>query len=424
MRLLPLTTSLNSEGGLVIGGVDICDAATQHGTPAFFYDRQHLRQRATEAATAFDIGTSYASKAFFCKAMARLMTDAGLFLDVASGGEAYTALAAGIPGSRCVLHGNNKSIAELRYALENHFHRIVVDCEEELERIELLNERYGYVAPILIRVNPGVEAHTHEYVQTGQSDSKFGFSLVSGAAEACAKRVRDNPAFSLMGIHVHIGSQIFDTTSFSKAIGEVGPFFQTLGLDEFVIGGGLGVPYMNDEPSISIAEWAATARQGAADAGISPKVRLIAEPGRAIAAAAAITVYRVGAIKDMPAPTESGMRSYLSVNGGMSDNPRPVLYGSGYEAFLVRDVAAPRTRAVRIVGKHCESGDVLVRDALLPESTIVGDLIATPVTGAYGYSMASNYNRMPKPPVIFCHNGVAEIVVRRQTYEDLLSLDV
>lgn len=419
-----MTAGLNPEGGLTIGGVDICDAVLEHGTPTFFYDRKHLITRAQEAATAFDSGTSYASKAFLCRAMAKLMHDAGLFLDVASGGEAFTALDAGVPGARCVLHGNNKSLGELRYALENGFHRIVVDCIEEIERIELLNERYGFIAQVLVRVNPGVEAHTHEFIQTGQDDSKFGFSLSSGAAEAAVARIRNSPAISLVGVHMHIGSQIFETSSFRKAIETIAPFFLPLGLTELVVGGGLGVPYINDEPTLTIADWASEVRQAARDAGISPNVRLIAEPGRVIAGPAAVTVYRVGAIKPMPADTPTGERNYLSVNGGMSDNPRPVLYGSGYEAFLPRDVLAERNTPFRIVGKHCESGDVVVRDAWLPESTIVGDLVATPVTGAYGYSMASNYNRVPKPPVVFCYDGVAQTVVRRQTYEDLLSLDV
>jgi diaminopimelate decarboxylase len=256
-------------------------------------------------------------------------------------------------------------------------------------------------------------------VRTGQDDSKFGFGVASGAAAAAVTRVqRPGSSVDLVGLHAHIGSQVFALESFAKALGVLAEVFLPLGLEELCVGGGLGVAYVSGEPTPSIREWAAVVREAAADAGIPADVRLTAEPGRAIVAAAAITCYTVGTIKDIP-----GIRTYVAVDGGMSDNPRPVLYGSGYEAFLPRHLDAPRPRRVTIVGKHCESGDIIVRDAQVPEDLAVGDIVATPVTGAYGHSMASNYNKVPRPPVVFARDGESRLVVRRETYDDLLALD-
>jgi diaminopimelate decarboxylase len=272
---------------------------------------------------------------------------------------------------------------------------------------------------VLIRVTPGVEAHTHEYVMTGQEDSKFGFSVASGAAAEAVERLRKLPGLELVGVHAHIGSQIFRLDSFEKEVEVLAGFFVPLGLPELVIGGGLGVAYVEGEDAPTLMQWAGHVREACATSGIPDDVRITAEPGRSIVAAAAITVYRVGTIKDLP-----GIRTYVAVDGGMSDNPRPVLYGSGYEAFLPRAADAERPRTVTIVGKHCESGDVIVRDARVPADLEVGDLLATPVTGAYGHSMASNYNKVPRPPVVFVRDGAARVVVRRETYDDLLRLDV
>jgi diaminopimelate decarboxylase len=318
------------------------------------------------------------------------------------------------------MHGNNKSDAELSRALQAGVGRIVVDSFDEIERLE----RFAHLAPsrpsVLVRVTPGIEAHTHEYVMTGQDDSKFGFGLASGAAaEAVARLRRPGSVVDLVGLHAHIGSQIFSLDSFEKAIATLGSFFSPLQLGELCIGGGLGAPYVTGETSPSISDWARAVREAAGAAGIGPQVRLTAEPGRAVVAAAAVTCYTVGTIKEIP-----GVRTYLSVDGGMSDNPRPVLYGSGYEAFLPGDAGAARPRTVTVVGKHCESGDVIVRDAQVPEDTAVGDLLATPVTGAYGHSMASTYNKVPRPPVVFARDGSYRIVVRRETFDDLLALDL
>jgi diaminopimelate decarboxylase len=406
---------VGDDGRLSVGGVDVLDLAAAHGTPLFVYDEEHLRQRCREARQAWGEGVAYASKAFLCKAMAALAHEEGMCIDVSTAGELHVALKAGVPASRLVLHGNNKSEAELAMAIDSGVGRIVVDSFDEIDRLDRL-DRLGHRGntKLLIRVTPGVEAHTHEYVMTGQEDSKFGFGLQSGAAAAAAKRLGDR----LVGIHAHIGSQIFLLHSFAKEVEVLAPFFTELGLPELCMGGGLGVPYVEGEEAPGMDQWAGTVRQACAAAGIPATTRITAEPGRSIVAAAALTLYTVGTIKDLP-----GIRTYVAVDGGMSDNPRPVLYGSGYEAFLPRATDAPRPRAATIVGKHCESGDVVVRDARLPADTEVGDIVATPVTGAYGHSMASNYNKVPRPPVVFVKDGEARVVVRRETLDDLLRLD-
>jgi diaminopimelate decarboxylase len=418
-ELLPDTAASDAAGRLSLGGVDLLDLCAEFGTPVFVYDEEHLRRRCREAVTAWDGQVAYASKAFLCRAMARLAHEEGMAIDVSTGGELHVALAAGVPGPRLVLHGNNKSDAELRRALEAGVGRIAVDSFDEIDRLERLATAMSLRPEVLVRVTPGIEAHTHEYVMTGQDDSKFGFGLSSGAAaDAVARLRRPGGPLALVGIHAHIGSQIFALDSFEKAMATLAGFFSPLGLDELCVGGGLGVAYVTGETAPSITEWAAAVRAAAQAAGIGPEVRLSAEPGRAVVAAAAVTCYQVGTIKEIP-----GVRTYLSVDGGMSDNPRPVLYGSGYEAFLVRAAAAPRPRLVTVVGKHCESGDVIVRDAQVPADVAVGDVLATPVTGAYGHSMASTYNKVPRPPVVFVRDGTRRVVVRRETLDDLLALD-
>ena len=417
-HLLPLTAHLDA-GRLTVGGVDMVDAAEEYGTPLFVYDEEHLRRRCREAVEAFGEGVAYASKAFLCRAMAALAHEEGMYLDVSTGGEVHVALDAGVPAERLVLHGNNKSDAELSAALESGVHRLVVDSFDEIDRLERLVPA-GLPEPrVLVRVTPGVEAHTHEYVRTGQEDTKFGFSILSGAASAAVERLSASPAVELVGVHAHIGSQIFLLSSFVKAVEVLASFFAPLGLRELCVGGGLGVAYVQGEEAPGIGEWAASVREACAAAGVPSGTRITAEPGRAIVAAAALTLYRVGTVKALP-----GIRTYVSVDGGMSDNPRPVLYGSGYEAFLPRATNAERPLMATVVGKHCESGDVIVRDACLPGDLAVGDVLATPVTGAYGHSMASNYNKVPRPPVVFVRDGEARLVVRRETLDDLLRLDL
>jgi diaminopimelate decarboxylase len=419
-HLLPITSTVTASGRLMIGGVDVGDLADEHGTPLYVFDEWHLRSRCREAVAAFDGHVTYAMKAFCCTAMARLAHQEGMTLDCASAGELYVALRAGVPADRLVFHGNNKSTAELTYALEHRVGRIVVDNLDELERLRRLSG-FGHPRPdILIRVTPGVEAHTHEYIATGHEDVKFGVSIASGAAhEAVATARRPDSGVNLVGIHAHVGSQVLDLDSFRRIVARLAEFFIPLGLPELVVGGGLGVPYLNEDTAPTITEWGRTVHEAAAEAGIPASIRLGAEPGRAIVANAAITLYRIGTIKNLP-----GIREYVAVDGGMSDNLRPMLYGAGYEAFLTRCVDAERTRPVRVVGKHCETGDVLIKDAWLPYDTKVGDLLAMPVTGAYGQSMANTYNKVPRPPVLFVENGEARVVVRRETYDDLVRLDV
>ncbi|MDQ3756250.1 MAG: diaminopimelate decarboxylase [Actinomycetota bacterium] len=407
-----MTAQVDGDGRLSVGGVDLLALVEDVGTPVFVYDEEHLRARCREAVETFGDGVAYASKAFLCKAMAALAHEEGMCIDVSTGGELHVALAAGVPAHRLVLHGNNKSTPELTRAIEVGVGRIVVDSFDEIDRLE----RIGARPQVLVRVTPGVEAHTHEYVMTGQEDTKFGFSIASGAAAAAVERVRD--AAELVGIHAHIGSNVFLLHSFVKEVEALAGFFAPLSLPELCIGGGLGVPYITGEEAPTLAQWAATIHRACADLGVPADTRISAEPGRAIVAAAALTLYEVGTIKDLP-----GIRTYVAVDGGMSDNPRPVLYGSGYEAFLPRATAADRPLEATIVGKHCESGDVLVRDACLPADLAVGDILATPVTGAYGHSMASTYNKVPRPPVVFVRDGGYRVVVRRETLDDLLRLD-
>lgn len=417
LSLLPDTATIGVKGQLVIGGCDTLELAEQFGTPLFVYDEEHLRARCREAVAAFGIGVNFATKAFLCKAMARLAAEEGCNLDVSTGGEYHVARSAGVPADRLVLHGNNKSTAELRRAMSEGIGRIIIDSFDEIDRIEALVAEGLPVPKALIRVTPGVEAHTHEFVRTGQDDSKFGFGLASGQADAAVLRASSSPAIDLVGLHAHIGSQVFDAEFFEMAIEVMAPFVQKHGLPEFSVGGGLGVAYVAGEESATITEWGAVVKAACAAAGIDAHVT--AEPGRALVAQAGITLYSVGTIKDIPS-----IRTYVSVDGGMSDNPRPVLYGSGYEAFLPREVEADRDRVVTVVGKHCESGDILVRDAVVPSDLVVGDILATPVTGAYGHSMGSNYNKVTRPAVVFVANGEARLVVRRETLDDLLLLDL
>ena len=364
---------------------------------------------------------AYATKAFLCLAMAQLAHEEGMHLDVASGGEMHVARAAGVPPERLILHGNNKSSEELADALELGVGRIVVDSLDEIARLGRLLEQApirGERPKVLVRVTPGVEAHTHEFVRTGQEDSKFGFSVSSGAAaqavaalELHARRRAGRRACphrqpSVRRLFLRTGSRSPWRLLRSARPGGAGGRRR------------VGVPYVNGESAPSQQEWAEATRIACAKAGVDPTVRISAEPGRSIVATAGLTLYTVGTVKHLP-----GIRTYVSVDGGMSDNPRPVLYGSGYEAFLPRATAAPRPHPVRVVGKHCESGDLIVPDAFVPDGLEVGDILATPVTGAYGYSMASNYNKVPRPAVVFVMDGSARVAVRRERIEDLLALD-
>ena len=417
-QLLPRTATVNDAGVLSIGGVTVAAMAEQFGTPLYVYDEEHLRNRCREAVAAFGKDrVIYATKAFLCGAMARLAHEEGLLLDVATGGELFAALHAGVPGERCVLHGNNKSVEELRAAITARVQHIVVDSFDELDRIEKLHSE-GLPAPrVQLRITPGVHVDTHDYVATGQDDSKFGFNLNNGDAMRAIQRAQSSAAVELVGIHCHIGSNVLSVANFADACAVMVNLFLSVDLPELTLGGGLGVAYTNGETAPSMSEWADVLKR--ATSAIPAQKKIFVEPGRSIVATAGLTVYEVGTVKSI-----EGIRTYISVDGGMSDNPRPMMYGSAYEAFDPARTSADRTEHVRIVGKHCESGDIVIHDALVAPNVQPGDLLVTPVTGAYGHSMASNYNKVPRPAVVFVANGAAREVVRRETYEDLVRFDI
>jgi diaminopimelate decarboxylase len=417
-NVLPDTAAELADGSLAIGGVPLLELAAQYGTPVFVYDEQHLRSRCREAVESFGANrVVYATKAFLCRAMARLAHEEGLMLDVATAGELFVALDAGVPAERCVFHGNNKGLDELRYAITAGVHHINVDSFDELDRLDVLAGE-GLPRPrVALRITPGVEAHTHEFIATGQDDSKFGFNLGNGDALRAVDRARRSTSVDLIGLHCHIGSNVFAASSFARAAEVMAGFAAPFDLPELTLGGGLGVAYVGGEEAPTISEWAQVLLDACRSLGVRSAVNV--EPGRSIVANAAVTLYTVGTVKDIP-----GVRTYVAVDGGMSDNPRPILYGSGYEVFLPRALRADRNRRVRLVGKHCESGDVLVNDADVPADLRIGDIVATPVTGAYGYSMSSNYNMVTRPPVVFVRDGSSRLVVRRQRLEDLVALDV
>ena len=417
-QLLPRTATVNDAGVLSIGGVTVAAMAEQFGTPLYVYDEEHLRNRCREAVAAFGKDrVIYATKAFLCGAMARLAHEEGLLLDVATGGELFAALHAGVPGARCVLHGNNKSVEELRAAITARVQHIVVDSFDELDRIEKLHSE-GLPAPrVQLRITPGVHVDTHDYVATGQDDSKFGFNLNNGDAMRAIQRAQASAAVELVGIHCHIGSNVLSVANFADACAVMVNLFLSVDLPELTLGGGLGVAYTNGETAPSMSEWADVLKR--ATSAIPAEKKVFVEPGRSIVATAGLTVYEVGTVKSI-----DGIRTYISVDGGMSDNPRPMMYGSAYEAFDPARTSADRTEHVRIVGKHCESGDIVIHDALVAPNVQPGDLLVTPVTGAYGHSMASNYNKVPRPAVVFVANGAAREVVRRETYEDLVRFDI
>lgn len=404
--------------------------AAEFGTPTFVYDEAELRRRCREYVTGFGAdNVAYAGKAFLCTAMARLVVEEGLHLDCATGGELHVALGAGVAGERIVLHGNNKSEGELAAALDAGVGRIVVDSFDELDRLEVLARDRGARPTLLVRVTPGVEAHTHEYIETGTEASKFGFTLTDGVALTAVRRVVESDVLELAGLHCHIGSQIYRLDAFGRAIERLAELAVQLrrthgvAIDELNLGGGLSARYLSDDRELDIADYAAylraTVEKMWTTNDLEPLPRVMVEPGRSIAAACAITLYRVGTVKEIP-----GIGTYVAVDGGMSDNPRPVLYGAGYEAYLPDRLDEARPLHCAVVGKHCEQGDVVVADACLPAGVRVGDLLATPTTGAYGYSMASNYNKVTRPAVVFVRDGEARLVIRRETNDDLTRLDV
>jgi len=422
--VLPITASASPEGHLVVGGCDAVELAERFGTPVVVFDRSTFEARARlySGALAAD-HVHYAGKSFCCVAICQLVDELGLSLDVCTGGELATALAAGFPTGRITFHGNNKSDAELRTANEVGVGRIVVDSFDEIDRLAAC----GVETKLMIRVTPGVEAHTHEYVQTGQEDSKFGFTLHDGVALEAIKRTSEVPGCELVGLHAHIGSQIFELAAFDLAIdrlaGLAAEAKRAHGAEirELNVGGGLGIAHTRDEmtpdPREAVARMRAAVEKSFTREGLSVP-DLFVEPGRSIVGPTSVTLYRVGTVKRIP-----GVRTYVSMDGGMSDNIRPALYGARYEAFLANRMDAPEGPRVTVAGKHCESGDILIKDIHLPDDIAAGDLLCVPATGAYTYAMASNYNRIAKPPVVMVEDGQATVIVERESESDLLRFD-
>jgi diaminopimelate decarboxylase len=416
----PAGSRVNERGHLEVASCDVVELAEEFGTPAYIYAEEDMRRRAREYAHAFEQRTDafeviYASKAFPATAAYRVMREVGLSVDVASGGELHGALAAGFDPARIHLHGNNKTEAELRYAFESGVGHLILDSFDEIGLAEQLLARPQRV---LIRVTPGIKPSTHDYVQTGQLDSKFGFGLGDGLAERAVERVRDSKHLELVGLHAHIGSQIFELEPYVKAIEVIADFCDAVGLEPELlnVGGGLGIAYVDTDEPPSIEQYVDVKVRGVEQV-FDPVPRILVEPGRSLVGNAGITAYRVGTVKEIP-----GVRTYVAVDGGMSDNLRPMLYGAHYEAVIADRAGEQPDTLATIAGMHCESGDVLVRDMELATPR-VGDVLVTPATGAYGYAMANNYNGKARPPVIFCRDGEARAVVRRETWDDLLSRD-
>ncbi|HVU61232.1 MAG TPA: diaminopimelate decarboxylase [Mycobacteriales bacterium] len=428
-QVWPLTAQ-RVGGVLHVGGCDVRDLVAQHGSPAYLLVEDDVRARCRSFRAAFgdDTDIYYAAKAFLSKRFASWVADEGLSLDVASGGELGTALAAGFPPERILMHGNNKSADELAAALAAGVGRIVVDSDHEIARLAHAADAAGVRQKVMVRVTVGVEAHTHEFIATAHEDQKFGFSLASGAALEAVRRVTALPSLELVGLHSHIGSQIFDTAGFEVAahriVGLLASIRDALGLTlaELDLGGGLGIAYTADDDPADVSDVAKQLRaivDRECAAASLPVPRLAVEPGRAIVGPAGISVYEVGTVKPL-----DGLRTYVSVDGGMSDNIRTALYDASYTCVLAsRDSDAPAMLA-RVVGKHCEAGDIVVRDVWLPSDLAPGDLLAVAATGAYCRSMASNYNAVPRPPVVAVKDGVSSVLLRRETLDDLLGLDV
>ena len=419
----PLGTRVNERGHLEVGGCDVVELAGRFGTPAYVYAEDDMRARARAYLEAFasrsdDFEVIYASKALPITAAYRLMAEEGLSVDVASGGELHLALRAGVAPERIFMHGNNKTEPELRLAFDSCIGYLVLDSLAEIERAESLLDRSSRprTQDVLIRVTPGIKPSTHSYVQTGHLDSKFGFGLEDGLAEQAVRRVGESRRLNLVGIHAHIGSQIFELEPYTKTIQLLADFvdFDCRMLN---VGGGLGIPYTSEDEPASIEDYVDVKVKGVQRA-FDPVPRILIEPGRSLVGNAGVTAYTIGTIKEIP-----GVRTYVAVDGGMSDNLRPMLYGARYEAVIADRAEAPSTRVCTVAGMHCESGDLLIKDVALAEPR-AGDVLVTPATGAYGYAMANNYNGVPRPPVIFCKDGEARVVIRRETYEDLAARDV
>lgn len=437
-QVWPRNTVRGEDGIVRIAGVSLTRLAEEYGTPLFVVDEDDFRSRCREIAEAFGGGhhVHYAAKAFLCGEIARWVDEEGLSLDVATGGELAVALHAGFPADRIAVHGNNKSVAELTSAVRAGVGHIVVDSLTEIERLETIAAEAGVVQDVLVRVTVGVEAHTHEFISTAHEDQKFGLSLAGGAAMTAIRRIFATDHLRLVGLHSHIGSQIFDVAGFEiaaqRVIGLLRDVVAEFGVDKTAqlrtidLGGGFGIAYLPDDDPPPVAELAAKltriVRDESAAVGL-PAPNLVVEPGRAIAGPGTVTLYEVGTVKDVGI-SATAQRRYLSVDGGMSDNIRTSLYGADYDIRLVSRASGETPVLARVVGKHCESGDIVVRDTWVPQDVGPGDLLAVPATGAYCYSMSSRYNLLTRPAVVAVRDGQARLILRRETVDDLLSLEV
>jgi len=437
-KVWPRNAVRADDGALQVAGVSVRDIAAEFGTPVFVIDEDDFRSRCKEMAAAFGGSdhVRYAAKAFLSAEIARWIAEEGLSLDVASGGELAVALHAGFPANRIALHGNNKSVDELTAAVRAGIEHVVVDSMIEIDRLDAIAGAAGVVQDVLIRVTVGVEAHTHEFISTAHEDQKFGLSLASGAAMTAVRRIFAAEHLRLVGLHSHIGSQIFDVAGFELAahrvIGLLSDVVAEFGVDKTAqmsvvdLGGGLGISYLPSDDPPPLQDLAAKLVSIVADESAAvglPAPRLVVEPGRAIAGPGTVTVYEVGTTKDVAIGADRHRR-YVSVDGGMSDNIRPSLYGAEYDVRLVSRDSDAAPALSRVVGKHCESGDILVRDAWLPDDVHPGDLLAVAATGAYCYSMSSRYNLIGRPAVVAVRDGQVRLILRRETVDDLLSLEV
>jgi diaminopimelate decarboxylase len=425
----PVTASRDDAGTLTIGGVAVTDLVRDHGTPLWVVDEDDLRTRCRAYVDGFDgVEVAYASKAWCTVGLLQLIAEEGLSIDVASGGELHTALVAGVDPARLIHHGNNKSVTELGEAIDAGVGRIVVDSFAELDRIEALGAERGVTVPCWLRVTPGIDAHTHEYVRTGHDDSKFGFTLSLGLADRALAHARDLDHVEVVGLHAHIGSQIFGTDPFvanAEVLLDLLARWRDehgITLSELNLGGGMGIRYTHEDHPVEVARYGAAVLE-AVDRRCAaldlPRPRLWVEPGRAIVGPSTVTLYEVGTVKTLP-----GLTTWVSVDGGMSDNVRPALYDAEHEVALANRTSEADPAAVTVVGKHCESGDLVREHAPLPGDVRAGDLLAVAATGAYTASMASNYNRLPRPAAVLVRDGRVRELVRRETYDDLVRLDV
>lgn len=423
----------NKKGHLTIGGADVCDLAKKYGTPLYIMDEDNIRENCrlyVDSINKFYDGNGlvlYASKAFSCKYIYKIAKEEGLGVDVVSGGELYTALASGFDASKIYFHGNNKTNDELKLALDNNVGRIVVDNFDELNRLNEMSKSMNKVTKILFRIKPGIDAHTHDFIMTGQIDSKFGVALETGEAEEIIAYANKLENVEVVGVHCHIGSQIFDIDPFIAAAEVMMNFISKIKdkyghlISELNLGGGYGIKYLDTDNPIAYDKYIekiSVVVKEIANKNNIPVPKILMEPGRSLVAPSGITVYTVGSVKEIP-----NVRTYVSVDGGMGDNPRYILYQSKYDALLPEKPDAEKTNTVTIAGKCCESGDLLAKDIKMPEIKS-GDLLAVLATGAYNYSMASNYNRIPRPPVIMVSGGKDKVVIKRETYEDLIKNDL